>query len=155
MEPIHFKQQTDYTCGPACMRTVLRSFGINRSEQRLVRSMKTSKKYGTRTAHFLRLASSFQLPSYTRSQATLADVSHALENKYKVIILRFLPEFREAHYAIVKKITASKIYFLDPWYGPKHSLNLTQFNKTWRGKINRTEKKRWFFAVKKNQNGKV
>jgi len=154
MKPTHFKQQTDYTCGPACMRTILASFGIKKSERWLARFMKTNKKIGTKTNYFPKVAAFFHLEHYYKYGAKITDIINALRNGYIVIVLTFLPNFKEAHYSIVKKIDRRRVLFNDPWFGQGHRLNKKVFIKNWHDNTHRAPKTRWFFAIKKTKTAK-
>ena len=114
--------------------------------------MQANNKVGTRTDQFPRLARFFKLPFYKHYGATVADISRAKNCGYEIIVLVHLPEFQEAHYSIIKKVTAKSIFFLDPWYGPQHRLTQKRFKETWHDNTHRVTKTRWFFALKDGVN---
>ena len=144
----HFKQRTPYTCGPACLRMVLHSFGIKKSEKWLAHLMKTTKKNGTEATHFPRVARYFHLKSYHRHHASIADIVKAQKNGHEVIVLFYLPGLGEAHYSVVRKVDSRYLYLRDPWYGPRHRISLKKFENSWHGNTGAATRIRWFFAIK-------
>ncbi|PIN94126.1 hypothetical protein COU56_03175, partial [Candidatus Pacearchaeota archaeon CG10_big_fil_rev_8_21_14_0_10_31_9] len=49
----YYEQETNYTCGPACMRMVLGSLGIKKSEKQITKLIGTNKIRGTNHRDFL------------------------------------------------------------------------------------------------------
>lgn len=148
MTHIHFKQQTDYTCGPACMRIILASAGIKKSEQWLARFMKTDKRIGTKTDYFPKVADFFHLKHYTKYGVGLTGITKALKNGHTVITLMYVPAFKTAHYSMAKKINRDYVYLHDPWFGPYRRLDKNTFIKNWHDNTHRKTKTRWLFAIK-------
>ena len=114
--------------------------------------MKTNKKVGTETGQFPKVAGFFHLENYARYGSRLADIKKALKHGNVVIALMYLPDFKVAHYSIVKKISQTHIYFCDPWFGRHHSLHQKMFIKNWHDSTPRITKTRWFFALKDGVN---
>ncbi len=141
---IYFKQSSDWTCGPACMRMVLHSFGIKKSDTQLIKLMHSNKLRGTLNREFPALCEKLRLSYVVRRNGSVGEIKEFLP-WCKIIVCYWLPDEKTGHYAVVRKINKNRIYLIDPWFGPNHSLPLSYFNRNWRGK----EEKRWFIAIKK------
>ncbi len=142
---IYFKQSKDWSCGPACVRMVLASLGIKKSEKEIARLMHANKLVGTRFREFPALFEKLKLSYVVRRNGSVEEIKEFFP-WCKVIVAYWVPGEETDHYAVVRKIDKRKIYLLDPWFGPKHSLSLSYFKKRWFGVGNT---KRWFIAVRK------
>ncbi|MBI4147009.1 peptidase C39 family protein [Candidatus Woesearchaeota archaeon] len=141
----YYKQQTDYTCGAACMRMALTALGINKTEKQLAKLMGSAPKVGTWYKEFPALAEKYTLNYVVNRNSTLADLKR-LSKTYIVIIAYYLPEEKCGHYAIVRKID-QRIHLIDPEYGPKHLLPVRTFLQRWHG--HKDKKRRWMFGMRK------
>ncbi|HLC84931.1 MAG TPA: C39 family peptidase [Candidatus Nanoarchaeia archaeon] len=143
----YFRQQKQYTCGPATMRMVLASCGVKKSEKEVVKFMSTSDKKGTFNAAFPRAAERFRLNYVVQRDASIRDVKWALEEGYRIIIAYFLDEEQLAHYAVLTKIDKQGVHLLDPLYPKRKCLPMTYFVNRWHGFVD--PDRHWFFGVKK------
>jgi ABC-type bacteriocin/lantibiotic exporter with double-glycine peptidase domain len=150
MKVQHYKQEKEYTCGPATMRMVLKSFGITRSEKQLSKILKTEKRQWTPFKDLAIVPKKFNLKYVEKENSSISELRKLMEQKYKIIVchLDLQDHIRLGHYSVVKKIDKNKIYFLDPYYGPNQKFSINYFRKIWKStdKQNRTNK--WFIAVK-------
>jgi ABC-type bacteriocin/lantibiotic exporter with double-glycine peptidase domain len=148
---IFHKQEKDYTCGPACMRMILSSKGINSTETELALLMETipelSLKGGTKCAAFAKVAKQFNLKFQEKTDSNIETLKELLEKKIIIVVL-FMQRSKDGdcgHFAIVKKITKDKIYFLDPDENDKTEMKIQDFITNW---FSESEvKPKWFFAV--------
>ncbi len=140
-----YRQQTEWTCGVACVRMVLASQGIKKSEKELAKLLKTNKnKLGTLHREIARFFEDLKLNYVVMRNSSISDLKHFQKQKYCIIVGYFLLEHNCGHYAVVKKI-GGKIHLIDPWYGPKHSYSIKEFKKIW---YDGEGEKQWFVAVK-------
>ena len=141
-----YRQQTDWTCGAACVRMVLASVGIKKSEQVLAKLLKTKEnKTGTLHREIARFFEGLKLNYVVQRNASTSDLKRLQKQNYRIIVGYFLTEHNCGHYAVVKKID-NKIHLLDPWYGPKHYYSVKEFSKIW---YDGEGEKCWFVGIKK------
>ena len=141
-----FKQQTDYTCGAACMRMILASFGIKKSETALKKLMGSSSRSGTWNKQFPILAESLKMGYAVRRNAKPSDIRRMLKDEFKLVINFFDPKEQVGHYAIAKSATSSRIYLIDPWHGPNESYSWKEFLPLWKSSLDKDT--RWVFGIK-------
>lgn len=146
----YYKQETAYTCGAAAMRMILEMLGIKKTEKQIVNLLGTNKVRGTWNKDFPSLAEKYKLNYTVKRNASIADMKSCLKQGYSVIACYYYPHEKVDHYSVVKKIDSGKIYFWDPWFGPKHDYTLKKFKTIWKCDKKFDDEKRWFFAVKKS-----
>lgn len=146
--PYH-KQDTDYTCGAACMRMALEYFGIKRSETYLAKILGTNKKRGTWLEMLPEVAEKFRLDYDVLRKSSLSDIKRLQGEGFIVIVCYWYPLDEFDHYSVIKKIDSTHVHFWDPWFGPKHKYSRRYFLKVWEKKNNHDREKRWLLALKK------
>lgn len=144
----YYKQQTSYTCGPACMRMVLASLDIKKSENQITKLLGTNKIRGTNHRDFVSLAEKYKLRYSVNREATIDELKYYAKNHYKIIVCYFHPKDKEGHYAVVRKITPSKITLLDPIDGPNKIYSLNYFRKIWSSRKTFNKERSWFMAIR-------
>jgi ABC-type bacteriocin/lantibiotic exporter with double-glycine peptidase domain len=144
----YYKQETNYTCGAACMRMVLESMKIKKSEKQIANLLKTNKVVGTWHKNIPELAEKYKLNYLILRDATWLDLVFYHQTGWRVIVC--LTREKVPHYAVVKKINWHSIYFLDPYYGPKERMFIHRFKKKWHDH----EGKKWLVAIKPNEETK-
>jgi ABC-type bacteriocin/lantibiotic exporter with double-glycine peptidase domain len=147
--PYH-KQQRFNTCGPAVLRMVLEHFGIKKSEQELVKVLKTNIFQGTLHKNLVKAAWLYDLRYYSFGNATIKDLKEFQEKGY-VIIVAYQPPEDFYHYAVLKGFDDKYILLYDPWYGPLTKWELKNFLAGWKSNPLFEKKKRWFIAMTKNK----
>lgn len=130
-------QNTDYTCGIACMQMLT---GI--SEQKLIKLMKPNKKTGTMNKAFPELAEKFRLNYIVERNSDWDILKNLHKHGYKLIVCYWIAEEKTGHYAVVKSV-GTGITLMDPYYGAHLKLSKKDFVKKWYG----TEEKRWLFGI--------
>jgi ABC-type bacteriocin/lantibiotic exporter with double-glycine peptidase domain len=130
---------------------VLKALGTKKSEQELVKILKTNTFQGTLHRNLVKAAHLFDLQLVSFSNATIKDLKELQKQGY-VIILSYRPPKDFYHYAVLKSIGDKYIYLYDPWYGPKTKYELKDFVKRWKSNPLFEKKKRWFIAMTKNKN---
>lgn len=144
----YYEQETIYTCGPACMRMVLASLGIKKSEDQLTKLLGTNKIRGTNHRDFVSLAEKFKLRYSVNREATIHDLKYYYNNHYKIIVCYFHTKDKEGHYAIIRKLTPSKITLMDPIDGPRKTYSINYFNKIWSSRKTFNKERSWFMAIR-------
>jgi ABC-type bacteriocin/lantibiotic exporter with double-glycine peptidase domain len=141
----YYKQETGYTCGAACMRMILESMGIKKSEKQVANLLKTNKMIGTWHKNIAELAEKYKFDYTIFRGATWLDLLFYKETGWRIIVC-FTNRENFFHYCVVKKINWHSIYLLDPSAGPKERYFIPDFKKRWYDH----EGKRWFMAIKTN-----
>lgn len=147
MEIPFYKQTTEWTCGVTVIRMALEAFGIKKTEEQILKLLKTSKRWGTSNKEMEKVVKSFGLESVILRNATLKDLISLSKQNYIIIVNYTVPRENIGHFAIFKKISGSKIYLIDPKFGPDHSHPIKIFEKVWHSE--RKEDYRWLLAIKK------
>ncbi len=145
----YYKQETNYTCGAACMRMILESMGITKSEKQIATLLKTNKVIGTWHKNISELAERYRFDYAIIREAKLVDLLFYRNTGWETIVC--FTKAKIPHYAVVKKINWHSIYLLDPYYGPKVRYTLLNFKRKWHDH----EGERWFMAIKKNPETKI
>jgi ABC-type bacteriocin/lantibiotic exporter with double-glycine peptidase domain len=149
MEYPHFHQETEYTCGPACMRMALKHFGIKKSEKALAKMLKTNKVVGTWHKAFPLVAEKYKLNYVVKRHAHIDDLKEYHKKHYFIIISYTHTPEKFSHFSVVSDIDDHFIYLLDPYKRPRHKYKPHSFEKLWKSNFNYEKEKRWFFAMKK------
>lgn len=145
----YFKQQTEYTCGPASLKMVLHALGINVSEKQMVKELGTTRKTGTANVAFPTVAEARKLTYLTGRNGTMQDLRGLLRRGYKIIVGYFYEPDEEGHYAVVKEVGWFRIVLADPKEGPSHTHSIRHFKKIWHNDPTFDAEEGWYFAVKK------
>ncbi len=145
--PYH-EQETEYTCGSACMKMALDSLGIHKSERQLSRLMRTSKLRGTWHKAFPALAERYKLNYSVIRKAGISDIKRLSAEGYIIILAYYYPTEKVHHYAVFNKLVSSRILLIDPTAGPDHGYTIQKFIKLWKSSPEGDDEKRWLFALK-------
>ncbi len=144
-----YRQEKNYTCGPASMRMVLESVGLRKSEKELARLLETNRISGTWNISFIKLAKKYKLKYVVNSNSDIKELKHLLRNSYYVIVCYFNSIEKKGHYSVTNKIGNKYIYLLDPWFGPDLKYPLKYFRKIWKSDPKYDNERCWFFAVRR------
>lgn len=144
MKLLKYRQKTDWTCGPACLKVVLDFFGIKKDVSQLIKELATTEAKGTDHINMIRVLKKYRLPFIVKDKSSFFDLKKYLTDSL-VIVDYWIPYHQESHYSIVKKIAAERIFFHDTHFGFNHSYQIDYFLKNWHDE----EAERWLLAVKK------
>jgi ABC-type bacteriocin/lantibiotic exporter with double-glycine peptidase domain len=139
----YYKQETEYTCGAACTRMALASFGIKKSEKQIAKLLKTNKKIGTWHKNIAELAEKYKFNYFVERNGKINDIRKMQKRGWRIIVCYNYEGV--PHYAIVKKINWHSIYLLNPLSTKKERYLIPRFKKRWKDR----EEKQWFIAIKK------
>lgn len=147
MLPVPFyKQETDFSCGPAVLRMIFEYFGKNYSEQYLIASLAASANDGTRHGKLLDTVRRHGFYALVSEGASLGDARQFVEDKKIPVIVNFIdPQDKEGHYAVVVGMNNSHIFLNDPERGEKYSMDVRNFEAAWKNGFEDGE--RWMMAV--------
>lgn len=149
MDYHHYHQETEYTCGAACMRMALKHFGIKKSEKAVAKMLKTNKVVGTWHKAFPPVAEKYKLNYVAKRNAKIEDLKEYQDKNYFIIISYTHTPEKFSHFSVVKDIDKKFIYLLDPYQRPRRKYKLSSFERLWKSNVNYEKEKRWFFAMKR------
>ncbi|MDP1696167.1 MAG: cysteine peptidase family C39 domain-containing protein [archaeon] len=149
MSITYHKQETNFTCSAACMRMILASFGIKKSEKSLAKLLKTNRIRGALHKDFPTVLENYKLNYIVKRNASFDDIKQLHKEEYKIILSYYAFNGKIPHSAILKNINSRFIYLIDPWFGPNHKYSLKKFKKLWVSDKRFEKEKRWLMAVKK------
>lgn len=121
------EQQTDFSCGPASLLSVLRYWtGFRGTERDLYGPLETTPKDGTEPAKLAEYARGAGLSAEVREGMTLEDLRAALGLGRTVIVdlqawsstesarLPWRDRWEDGHYVVLAAMDAANAYFMDP-----------------------------------------
>lgn len=127
----------------------LASLGIKKTEEALLKALKTTSKKGTHSSMFSNVAEKYNLTYFVERGASITDLKAYLKSGFRIIVGYFYAPEDIGHYAVVKDIDKKNIYLLDPYLGPNHFYTIKEFQKLWTKGFKYERSKRWLFGVKK------
>ncbi len=133
----YFKQESWYTCGPACLRMVLAFFGITRTESEVKAACGTTE-LGTTTMQISSAAQKFNLKAFSVKNANIDDIKQEIKEGRPVIVL-VDPSYLYGgisgfgHFIVVVGFTNIGIIYHDPDIPDGESMlcNLETFGSAW------------------------
>jgi len=149
MEIPYYKQEKEYTCGPACARMFLGYFGINAGEDELCRILGTTPAQGTEQNAFKKIANHYNLSFIAKKDASVEELPELQKKGYVVTLCYFYPKEKVSHYSVLKSVDSNSITLLDPYNGPGYTYSTDDFKKLWKIVEKKGREPCWFFALKK------
>ncbi|MCZ7403913.1 MAG: C39 family peptidase [Candidatus Methanoperedens sp.] len=133
----YFKQESWYTCGPACLRMVLASLGFLRTEAEVETACSTTE-LGTTAMQLSTAAQKFGLNASSTKNANIDDLKHKII-KGKPLIVLIDPSYLYGgisgfgHFIVIVGITAKEIVYHDPDVpnGESMHCNIEVFSMAW------------------------
>lgn len=131
-------QQTDYTCGPAVLSSVLFSLLQKEvTELELAIALGTSEISGTSRHAFIETIDnhaelSAMIICQSGVEGSVLQVSQLLNRDHLVAVNYLELTDNEGHWALVEAIDGSTIWLADPIYGASYMLPLAEFLARWR-----------------------
>lgn len=114
----YFEQEKYYTCGPACLRMILASNGIIRSEAEIIAACNTTKK-GTTSTKISQAAYQFNLQASAIKNANISDIKQEIEAENPVIV-QIDPGYLDGnnngsgHFIVIVDFQDDRIVYHDP-----------------------------------------
>ena len=148
MEVAYFKQDTNFSCGPAVIQMILAFFGIHQSEGYLQKKLESDEKKGTDHMNMISYLLKKGLYCYANNDSTFKEVAYFLDKKIPVVVNYLEPEADWGHYAVVLELNKNNIILNDPWHGERFSMRLDEFEERWQSGDGKHKK--WILAVSKS-----
>ena len=121
------EQETDYSCGPASLLSVLRYWQVFEGAERdLYGPLDTTPKDGTEPQKLVEVAARYGLSAEMREGMSVSDLSAALKRGDTVIVdfqawreegvprLPWEEVWEDGHYSVLAAMAAKNAYFMDP-----------------------------------------
>jgi predicted double-glycine peptidase len=140
-----FKQDTNYSCGPATILMIFQFYGKIFSEEKLIEKLNTRKETGTCHQAMIELAKDEGFYVYENNESSLDEIKSFINKKVPVIVHYTEPANDEGHYSVLIGIDKNKIILNDPWNGEKFKINIEEFEKRW--KDDKRNSKKWLMVV--------
>jgi len=134
------EQAFDYDCGACAMQAVLEYYGIDLREEKFIKLLGTTKKYGTAFKGFKKAAKKFKLKSIFREMSIDMLKKNIDLGRPTIIALQAWPDrkttrwekhWSSGHYVIPIGYDKKKIYFDDPSVLKRAYLTFKELEKRW------------------------
>ncbi|MFA6408398.1 MAG: peptidase C39 family protein [Candidatus Paceibacterota bacterium] len=146
----YYKQKTDYTCGPACLKMVFEYLGKKEvTKEELGVLVKTHPERGTSTDDMRLAVIEHGLFYSEKKEASLEDIRSFIARDIPVIVDFIEPEDEDRHFAVVVGIDTERITLNDPWHGEGFTMPVDDFEKRWGSPKNRYPK--WLMAISRKE----
>jgi len=135
LKPQYHKQETLYSCAPACLKMVMEAYGVSVTEHE-IREKCGCDEEGTDPEKLADAAREFGFDKSraeqwgTDTQAGIEQVQKLLANGfYPIIYIKMPPPF-PTHAVVVIALTEDKVQLFDPYHGPRN-LAIERFLEEW------------------------
>ncbi|MGH9840175.1 MAG: cysteine peptidase family C39 domain-containing protein [Blastocatellia bacterium] len=131
-QPPYLPQETDFSCAVACLRMVLASFGVMKSEEEL-RELSDCSIFGTAAVELVRAARSLGFHNSRKHTLSLTDLGDFTEQgcfPIVYVVLSANSPKPDVHALVVISVAGDSITVLDPKRGTLH-LQVQEFCELW------------------------
>jgi len=138
------RQSANYSCGAAALQAVLRYWGIDIEEDKLMNLLKTSPDYGTNEKDIVRVARRMGLKARFKDNVTLEDLERSIHEGIPVIVdcqswrssrqsnKSWANDWKNGHYMVVIGIDEDNVYLEDPYVlGSRGYIPRQEFEERW------------------------
>lgn len=132
-KPTFYRQETSYSCVPACLRTVLSVFGITPTEEEL-RELCDCTIFGTEALKAVDAARHLGLHNTTKSKLSIGELSEQVNSgNYPIVFVDLLhiDRIRNKHAIVVLAVEETEIFIYDPSQGSRR-IERSAFELAWR-----------------------
>jgi len=144
---IVYSQQTDYTCGPACLRMAISVYtSVVPSEEVLSNLCKSNTRIGTSRNSMMRVVRGLGYSVKQKTKATILDLYNSSLCTPTLVMYMDFPD--SWHYAIVITVTDKHVVLADPWEGAIRKIPLSEFIRAW---VSTNGTERWYMSIAVNK----
>lgn len=126
-------------CGPASLKIVLGYYGVNKSENELVKMATIVKGIGWCDKDIARVAESLGFKVEIKNESSFDDIENWLKKDVPVIVDWFTrgrqdydnSEVADGHYSVVCGLDDEYVYLQDPEIGGERKIAREDFMKVW------------------------
>lgn len=142
-----FRQQTKYTCGPACLRMLFAFHRRRVGEDPIAHAAGTTARTGTARSAMMRAAQKYGFTCRISSKGTWKDIRNNVRVGLPVLVNYREPAYEMGHYAVVTGLDRSMVYLHDPYNGRNFTLSIAAFKKRWLGHRTRDQEHGWLMTI--------
>lgn len=138
------KQTYEYDCGVKALQAILTYYGIETSEELLMKYAKTNKKVGTSINGILQVLKKYNLQFDSRIM-TLKNLKDYIKKKIPVMILlqawnskpiKYANDYQDGHWVVAIGYNNKQIFFEDPYTFERTFLKNDELKDRWHAKEN-------------------
>lgn len=129
-----FLQEQSGLCGPAALRMVLAYFGVQKTEQQLVKLSHCNPKKGVDGKGLVTAAKALGFKGSVKNNSSIADLRQYVLKKKIPVIVDWFSWFGfdvDGHYSVVVHIDKTHIYLRDPELKKIRKISLQTFRRAW------------------------
>jgi predicted double-glycine peptidase len=131
--PLPLKQETEFTCGPAALASVLRARGLQASENDLAIKLKTNCLEGTSSRLMIAELRQRGFSAELRRNIEIAEFQPFLAGKYFPLLM--IQSEGEDHWVALVAVDKDHVTLMDPWSpGPYVQVETSAFELIWFGR---------------------
>jgi len=117
-------QETPYTCGVACVQSILTSYGIIYTQDVLSEMLKQKPIYGTDYKNIITLMEMLGLQASFNIEMNIGLLKNLIDNgitpiliiqAWKDVEIDYTYDWKNSHYVIACGYDENRILFMDPW----------------------------------------
>lgn len=142
-----YKQDTDYTCGPASLQMVLSFFNDHKSEACIAKKAHTDKEAGTAHKWMIEVAEREGFYCYVNNNSSLEELKNFIGTGLPVIVHFTEPSGEESHYSVIKGFGKKQLILNDPWNGKDFKIKEKDFLSRWHGNVANNNYKKWMMVI--------
>jgi ABC-type bacteriocin/lantibiotic exporter with double-glycine peptidase domain len=133
-KPPFFRQGSDYSCVPACLRSILAYHGIEKSEAELIQACNCNDQ-GTSYEDLVGAARALGFPGTTADSLDWDELRSLLKSEFFPIVwirVRSKPTIiKPPLHAVVVTSVGKQVVMLNPASGPDYALSEKEFREAW------------------------
>ena len=123
-------RQSPAFCGPACLKMVLKYYGINKSEKELANLSGSRPAKGVGVEGLLKAAKALGFKGHVKDFSEIKDIKeYVIKKKNPLIVDWFSTD--DGHYSVVVDIDDKNIYMQDPELGNLRTMDIETFKRVW------------------------
>lgn len=126
----YYKQETNYTCGPACCRMILSKFGIEETEQNLVKILETKSHEGTGYEQLFKFAEKYNLDVLQGQDEKDVNKLQELVNEGWGVIIAYSLDV--PHFSVFLEHNGNHLFLMDPFRGERVAEHIKKFKHRWK-----------------------
>lgn len=126
----YVKQETEYYCGPAVAQMVLAHFGVSATQADIAKELNTDHVVGTSVKELQSFFSRREFIVSCKNNASWDDITKELT--HGLVIVGFIEQGGDPHYALVTAVKEDAIVLNDPWHGEGFTLKKEEFLERWK-----------------------
>jgi len=125
-----FRQESEYSCGPAALRMMLAYYNILKTEEELVEKSRTSFE-GTCNEVLAETASHFRM-CIVQTDLSMKTLFRCVESSTPMMVNYINPTSEVGHFAVVVGYSDTHLVLNDPSNGENYEIEHSHFEERWR-----------------------